>query len=206
MKMYVPPIAVAAPARARDTRMRLWGNFIGYEMVWFCAVIAAAHDMAWPGVLAFAGFAAWQLTLSPRRSTEYKLLGLALSCGLVLDGLLAATGWVRYAAAIPALPPGGAPLWILALWGSFALTLTQSLRYLQKRLWVAGLFGAMGGPLAFWCASRAWHVVAFDAPQWRGLLALAVGWSLAMVLLVGCARRELAQSVETKSEPCGGVR
>lgn len=199
--MSVSPTASDSFGRTgSDTRVRLWGNFIGYEAVWFCAVIAAAHGLTWPGVLAFAGFAAWQLALSSRRATECKLMVLALSCGLVLDGLLAASGWVRYDAAIPALPPGGAPLWILALWASFALTLTQSLRYLQKRLWVAGMFGFVGGPLAFWCASRGWSVVVFDAPQWRGLLALAVGWGVAMPLLADFARRELAAKSNAHGE------
>lgn len=203
--MHARSAAACSPDRVRrDARVRLWGNFIGYEAVWFCAVIAAAHGLSWPGVLAFAGFAAWQLGPSPRRLVEGKLVMLALCCGLVLDGLLGASGLIRYDAASPALPPGGAPLWILALWGSFALTLTQSLSYLQKRLWVAGLFGAIGGPFAFWCASRGWGVVRFDAPAWHGLLALAAGWGLAMPLLAGFARRELVRVTEVKPDPCGG--
>ncbi|MDN5923424.1 MAG: DUF2878 domain-containing protein [Xanthomonadales bacterium] len=192
--MMVLATTVTSRRRSRrHARVRLWGNFIGYEAVWFCAVIAAAHGLAWPGLLAFAAFAVWQLAMSKHRQVEYKLLVVALCCGLLLDGLLAASGLLGYATASPALPPGGAPLWILALWAAFALTLTQSLGYLQKHLWLAALFGALGGPLAFWCAAQGWGVVSFAAPAWHGLLVLAVGWGVAMPLLAGCARRELSK-------------
>lgn len=169
--------------------MKLWLNFVGYEIVWFVAVIGAARGLTWPGVLAVALFALWQCAVSSRRLTELKLMALAVGCGLVFDGFLAASGMVRYAVPYPSLPPGGAPLWILALWVAFALTLTQCLRYLQKNLWVAALFGGVGGPLVFWCAGRAWGVVHFPAPSGHELTALAVGWGLAMPLLAGMARR-----------------
>lgn len=168
--------------------MRFWGNLLGYQAVWFCAVIGAADGLLWPGLLALALFAAWQLYLSQQRSVELRLMAVALVCGVLLDGALALSGLARYVLPEPALPPGGAPLWILALWFSFALVLTQSLRYLQKRLWLAALFGAVGGPLAYLGAAKAWQVVQFQAPAWRGVLLLAVGWTVAMPLLAGLAR------------------
>lgn len=168
--------------------MKLWLNFVGYEAVWFCAVIAAAYGLVWPGPLAFVLFAACQVGLATQRRVQLQLMVVAITCGMVIDGLLAASGWIDYAARGPALPPGGAPLWILALWGAFALTLTESLRYLQKNLWIACLFGAIGGPLAYWFAARAWGVVRFAEPSWHAWLALAVGWGLAMPLLAGMAR------------------
>lgn len=166
-----------------------WANFVGYEVVWFCAVIAAAHGLAWPAVLAFSLFAAWQIGVSRRRQVQWRLLVLALGCGVVLGGAFSVSGLIGYATPHPALPPGGAPVWILALWGALALTLTSSLRYLQKNLWLACALGALGGPLAFWSAAQAWNVVRFANPQWHALLALAVGWALAMPLLAGMARR-----------------
>jgi hypothetical protein len=82
-----------------------------------------------------------------------------------------------------------APAWILALWVTFALTFSQSLRYLQSRLWLAALLGLLGGPLAYLGAARGWHVVTFAEPAWRGLLALALGWALATPALAWLARR-----------------
>ena len=168
--------------------MRVWGNFIGYQLVWFCTVITAAHGRVWPGALAFALFAAWQLVISRHCAADLKLIAMGVLLGALIDGTLALTGWSVYAASAPALPPGGAPIWILTLWASFALTLNETFSYLQKRLWLAAIFGAAGGPVAYLGAWRGWHAVTFIAPTWRGLAALAVGWGLAMPLLAGLAR------------------
>ena len=169
--------------------MRFWGNLLGYQAVWFCAVIATSQGFVWPGLVTMALFAFWQIHRAALPHVELRLMAVALACGLLLDGSLAMSGLARYALPGSAVPPGGAPLWILALWLSFALTLTQSLRYLQKYLVLAALFGAIGGPLAYLGAARAFAVVEFQAPQWHGVLALAAGWGLAMPLLAGLARR-----------------
>lgn len=168
--------------------MRFWGNLLGYQAVWFCAVIAAANGLLWPGLVSMVLFALWQIYLSRQPGVELRLMAVALGCGLLLDGSLAMSGLAHYVLPAIALPPGGAPVWILVLWLSFALTLTQSLRYLQKYLWLAALFGAIGGPLAFLGAARVWAVVQFAQPQWHALLVLASGWGLAMPLLAGLAR------------------
>lgn len=184
--------------------MNPWLGFLGYEAVWFAAVIGAEHGLAWPGVLAFVLFAGWQCAVSRQRRTELKLILLAVICGLIIDGSLASSGLVRYAVSGWSLPPGGAPLWILALWGAFALTLMHCLHYLQRNLAVAVLLGAVGGPLAYACAGRVWGVVHFSVPAWHALTALSVGWAVAMGCLAGMARywsgRSLQTSVEVRHE------
>lgn len=86
--------------------------------------------------------------------------------------------------------PGGAPLWILALWASFALTLNHSLRPLVETPRRAGLAGFLGGPLAYLGASRLRAAVRFSSPMWRALCILAVGWAVAVSLLGYLARRK----------------
>jgi hypothetical protein len=108
---------------------------------------------------------------------------------MAVDGAFAISGWVRYATPAPAWPPGGAPLWILALWASFAMTLNGSLRYLQGRLGMAVILGAVGGPLAYLGAARGWHAVSLVAPAGRGLLLVACGWAISVALLAALARR-----------------
>ena len=58
------------------------------------------------------GFAAISYWFSPLKRSDLRLVGTALLCGLLLDGALAATGWLRYAAPLPALP---GPAWIATL-------------------------------------------------------------------------------------------
>lgn len=162
--------------------MTRWANFVGYQLVWFAAVCGAARGAYWPAVLAVVLFASWQLAISAQRGPDARLAGVAVLTGVVLDGLLSATGVLHYAAGAPAVPPGGAPLWILALWVSFALTFNHSLRWLVGRPLLCLGLGAAGGPLAYAAAARL-GAVSFASPTWHGFVCLAVGWALACTLL-----------------------
>ena len=169
--------------------MNAWANFVGYQLVWFAAVGTAAGGRYRLGLAAAAVFVAVQPTLSRRRVLDFRLMMVSLVLGLLIDGCSAELGWIRYAAATPALPPGGAPLWILALWASFSLTLTRSLAWLCGHPVWAALFGALGGPLAYWSAARGFHAVRFEPPSYRAIAALSAGWSAAMSVLFYGARR-----------------
>ena len=169
--------------------MRFWGNLVGYQLVWLCTVMSAGRGSEWLGPLAFVLFATWQLAISRHVAADLKLIATGVLLGAVIDGTMALTGWSVYAASAAALPGGGAPIWILTLWASFALTLNETFSYLQKRLWLAAILGAVGGPAAYLGAWRGWHAVTLSEPTWRGLTALAVGWGVALPLLAGMARR-----------------
>jgi hypothetical protein len=164
--------------------MRFWANLLGYQAAWFIAVGFAARGLAWPGLLACTGFAAIAWWHSSSRRSDAWLACAALACGLALDGFLAASGWLRYAAPLPALP---APAWIVSLWVAFAMTLQHSMRWVMARPVLAVAFGAVGGPLAYWGASRGFHAVDFSMPV-QATLALAVGWGIAMLVFLTLAR------------------
>ena len=169
--------------------MIAWINFLAYQAVWFAVVISAARGHAALGLAAAGSFIAVQLAVSAWRALDARLLGAALVAGVAIDGGLASLGWLRYAAASPALPPHGAPLWILALWLSFALTLTRSLAWLMRRPELGVLLGAVGAPLAYGSAAHGWHAIEFAPPATRGAAALALGWGAAMALFAVLVRR-----------------
>ncbi|MDQ6648356.1 MAG: DUF2878 domain-containing protein [Pseudomonadota bacterium] len=177
--------------------MTLWLSLIGYQLVWFAAVIGAAHGLAWPGVVGLLIYASIQLVLARNIRVDLSLAATAIVLGFLLDGGLIRTGLASYAAPWPS--PALAPAWILALWAAFAMTFTQSLTWLQTRLWLAALMGLIGGPLAYLGAARAWHVVVFAPPAWRGLLWLGVGWALATPLLAWLAQRGIAGKSATQA-------
>jgi hypothetical protein len=164
--------------------MRFWSNLIGYQVAWFLAVGFAARGLAWPGIVACLGFAAISWWISPLRRSDLRLVGAALACGLLLDGTLAATGWLDYAAPLPALP---GPAWIAALWVAFAMTLQHSLQWVLVRPLAAMLLGTVGGPMAYWGAARGFDAVAFTAPT-QATVTLALGWGIAMAVFVAIAR------------------
>jgi len=167
--------------------MKFWISLIGYQLVWFAAVIGAEHGLVWPGVIGMLVYAACQLVAVRHYKTDLSLMATAIVMGFLLDGGLIRAGLASYATPWPSAAL--APAWILALWATFSLTFSQSLAYLQTRLWLAVLLGAVGGPLAYLSAARGWHVVTFVDPTWHALLWLGIGWGLATPALAWLAKR-----------------
>ncbi len=167
--------------------MNAVANFLGYQGVWLLAVLGAARGSVWPALAGLAAFATWQLATSRTRAADLKLTGLALLLGMLLDGALAASGLLRYATPAPALPAGGAPLWILALWAAFALTLNHSLAWVRRRALWAALLGGAGGPLAYAAAERLAGAVHWSRLPLATTALLAAGWAVALWLLARSA-------------------
>jgi hypothetical protein len=176
-------------------------NFVGYQLVWFVAVLGAGAGHWQPALWAGATFAALQLWFSRMRQGDLRLVAVALALGLLIDGLLARSAWLHYAVASPALPPGGAPLWILVLWVSFALTLNHSLQWLAAHRSWAILLGVIGGPLAYLGAARLSGAVTFGTPAWPALAVLAVGWGIAMAVLARPPARAAAGTETREALP-----
>lgn len=162
-----------------------WLNLLGNQLVWLVAVWGAGRGWQWPALVAAGLFVARELAVTPTPGVQARLLVLCLFCGLGVDGVAAASGTVQYAAAPWGWLP---PPWILALWAAFAMTVTVSMRFLQRHLVLASLTGLVFAPLAYLAAARGWDAVAFAPPAWQGLLVLGLGWSVALPVLAGCAR------------------
>ena len=169
-------------------------NIVGYQCVWFAAILGAVHGRWWSGVAAAAAFVLAQLAASRDRAGDARLVVWALLAGVLLDGTLSACGLLHYASPQPGL---AAPLWILALWAAFAMTVNHSLAFLKNRPLAALVLGAIGAPLAYLGAARGFGAVEFIAPAWRGVIVLAAGWAVALVLMTTLARRPPAPAEAT---------
>ena len=176
------------------SRLAIWANFIGYQIAWVIVVSAAGRGSAGIALVPEAAFIAWQLAASDQRKADVQLMLAALLCGVLMDGSLSFLGWLHYAAGAPAVPAGGAPLWILGLWMCFALTMPRSLAWLQGRLALSILLGAIGAPLAYWSGARGWSAVQFSTPAIKGTVGLAIGWAAAVPLLLNVSRRRAPAS------------
>ena len=157
------------------------GNAVGYQVVWLCCVAGASQGMAWLGPLAAAVFIAATLAFGGRARDDRRLLLLAIATGLVVDTAFAMTGWLRYASAWPW--PEIAPVWIVALWAAFSMTLNHSMAFLRERPALTAVLGFFGGPLAYWSAAGAFDAVNFGAPVPWVMAALAVSWACALPLI-----------------------
>jgi hypothetical protein len=162
-------------------------NGVAFQGVWVACVWGGATGRWWLGVVAAALFAAWQVPRSPDPAADLRLLGVVSVLGFVVDSVWAATGLITYASPVPSATL--APLWIVALWAGFALTLNHSMDWLAERPGLAALFGGIGGPLSFWIGANWWAAAEFSASTPVVVGALAVGWGTVTPLLFAMARR-----------------
>jgi hypothetical protein len=162
-------------------------NAVCFQLVWVAAVGGASNGWWWAGPLALAAFAAWQLPASRSRRADLMLMMGAAVAGFAIDTLWVQLDLMRFTTPLPW--PGVAPVWIVALWMGFALTLNHSLAALKRHLGLASLLGLVGGPLAYGIAARAWSAVDFSEPVWIALSALALAWGAITPLLLVMATR-----------------
>lgn len=165
--------------------MTILANALLFQLGWFAAVLGAAGDLPWIGVLAAAAIAAVHLARAARPLPELALLALAVVAGAGFDTLIVQAGWLRFDNGM--LVAGTAPVWMVALWANFATTLNVSMRLLRSRLLVAALFGAIGAPLAYYAGGKL-GAVEFIATG-PALGAIAAGWFVLCPLLFVAARR-----------------
>ncbi len=171
------------PRRPGTTQVAI--NFVLFQAGWFACVLGAAYGWPWIGTAAVAVIIAWHLANALQPAQETKLIAMALLIGALWDSALVTLGWISYPSGT--LVAGVAPHWILALWALFATALNVSMRWLKQRLWLAVLLGAVCGPLSYWGAVKL-GAVQFVDPL-RIVIALAVGWSLIMPVLMWFSRR-----------------
>ncbi|HWT16974.1 MAG TPA: DUF2878 domain-containing protein [Patescibacteria group bacterium] len=171
--------------------MKVIVNAALFQMVWFATVAGAGAGFWWTGLPVLLVFAIWQVRVSRWPRADLALIGAGIVLGFVIDSLLIAGGWLRYATPQPFAQ--FAPVWIIVLWAGFALTVNHSLSFLKQRVTLALLFGAIGGPLAYVGAARLFDAVAFTAPHAQVLAAIAVAWAIATPLLLAIATRLVAR-------------
>lgn len=160
-------------------------NVLLYQIGWFAAVLGAARGWPWLGVAVLAAVVAVHLVRARAPARELALLTLAFAIGAVFETLMVQAGLMRFDGG--ALLAGTAPVWMVALWASFATTLNVSLRALHGRLIAASLLGAVGAPLAYYAGQKLGAVQMVDAGA--ALAVVAAGWALLTPLLFLAARR-----------------
>lgn len=154
-------------------------NFILYNVGWFACVYFAANGRAWVGIVAVALVAAAHLLSVPAWRKETLTLLLAAAIGFCWESVLVSTGVLVYPTAADTAP--FAPAWIVALWINFATTINVSLAWVKKRWWIASIFGAIGGPLAF-AAGAGMGAVEFGDPLITPLV-IGAGWAVLLPLV-----------------------
>jgi hypothetical protein len=165
--------------------MRIAVNLLAFNAAWFACVLGGAWEVAWLAPLAAAGVVGVHLLVQPGWRAELALVASAMLFGFVLDSALVALGVFSPKRVV--LPAPLTALWLVMLWGSFATILNVSIRRFQGHWVVAGLFGAVGGPVAYYSGARL-GALEMGQPVWRSLILLGVGWAVAVPALLWLAR------------------
>lgn len=162
-------------------------NIVLFQLCWSGFVGGAGHGMWWIGVPLLTIFLAWQIKTSDVPRADVTLVLAAAVLGFVVDTLFLKAGLMTYASPIPF--EGLAPAWMTGLWIGFALTLNHSMKFLHHKHLIGFVFGAIGGPVAYYAAAHAWGALVIHDPAWQAYVALAIGWGVLTPVLVEIAVR-----------------
>jgi len=151
-----------------------------YQLGWWLCVLGAAHGQPLFGPVVLAGCLLIHLACIHGVGREAILMLVATVLGVIGDSLCSCAGAVAFGGGPH--PGPWPPLWMIVLWPAFAASLRLSLSFLQHRLRLAALLGALGGPLAYFAG---WRLGALHGPHGLGpfLGGVACEWAIAMPLL-----------------------
>ncbi|MFZ4576674.1 MAG: DUF2878 domain-containing protein, partial [Phycisphaerales bacterium] len=153
-------------------------NFAVFHGAWLAAMFVAAAGR--PLIATLAPAAAVTLHLwwaGEHRRKELTIVASAAAAGLLLDGpaILLGLYSTSHGTTITSI------IWFVALWANFATTLNSSLAWLNGKLWVAVVFGAIGGPLAYYGGQKIGAAAVSDT--WTSWLWITLEYALATPVL-----------------------
>ena len=160
-------------------------NFVLFQLGWLACVISAANQQPLFGAVIASVIIGFHIFRASIPANELKLIAIAILIGLAWDSILVWQGLLVYTTGM--WLPFLAPYWIIVMWALFATTLNVSLRWLKGKLWYAVVFGAMGGPLAYYAGQRLGAVEFSET--YLALGALFIGWAVFTPLLMVLSER-----------------
>jgi len=159
-------------------------NFVSFQLWWWACILSAKPGLGWAVLLLV--IAACCVHLQWIESWWHALpLLITTLLGCMLDQIAYNLGWLSFEH--HHTWPAFIPLWMIALWLAFSMTLNVSMRWLQGRTILAAILGGMFGPLAYLGAQQL-KVIDLPFSSWS-LLWVTVEWAVAMPLLLWIRRR-----------------
>jgi len=174
-------------------------NVVQFQLGWFALVLGVAWGYPVAGMAVACVLLACHLYGYGSRR-ELVLLAAVGLLGWLWESVLYTLGLLVH----PHWPPEVlvAPLWMAVLWLNFASTLNHSLAWLKDQPVLACLFGASGGPLAFWAGAKLGAVSFSD--ELVALVVLSGAWAVLMPLVMMLSVRLCGgggQAAATVGEP-----
>lgn len=148
-------------------------NFSIYQINWLLCILGQNSLVLFAILLIGCHY-----LFSPHPVKDLKLMALITFCGIILDGLLKATGFFTFSSDSWPIPN-----WLITVWMSLSLLPNYSLHWLKTRLRLAATLGAVGGPVAYWAGVRL-GAATFTWTVTQSLLLLALLWGLFWPLMM----------------------
>lgn len=157
-----------------------------FYVAWFGCVVGSAYYLLWPALLSTGILLVWQLHPARRHPSDLRVLLAAIIMGIFADSLWIQMGLLEFTEQRPL--PGFSPVWIVALWAAFALTINHCLYWLKHHPILPVLSGTIGGPMSYYAGVRL-EAVEYLQSTWVVSIWLAIGWTLAILALVKISRQ-----------------
>jgi len=149
-------------------------DIIGFKLCWILCAFSSKWEQPYLGPIVTLLFILIHLTIVKFNDRDIKIISLAILIGLIVDSLFFRLDLIIY--------QGGvltnfkiAPLWILSMWGGFAVTLLYSLNSIKNRYLISGLIGLIGGPLSY---NAGVQIGSIEIDEPLGYIMLAITWGL----------------------------
>ncbi len=165
--------------------MKIFINVLLYQLIWFLCVLGGNI-----GAMAALPLLLLHLALTRSRGADLKIMGMMLFLGLLVDGILQQIGFFIFTN--PGFP---IPLWLIVIWLGLAITPHHSLAWLKTRPVLSAVFGAVGGPVAYWAGARL-GAASFEWPLPQALAFLSVIWAFIWSLVMYCSVLFTADGIE----------
>ncbi len=150
-------------------------NLVLYDAAWTIAVLAAARANLALGIGAMLVVVIVHALLRLYAPREVPTLLLGVLAGSAADAIWLAMGLFRFSIEPANLAISAA--WFLSLWLGFSSVIAISLRWMWTRPALGLLFGALGGPLAYFIAGKL-GAITFAEPAWPALAAVGAQYAI----------------------------
>jgi len=156
-------------------------NILLFQLGWFACVLGGAYGYAILGSMVAVAIILFNCFVAVDRSSEIRLLGLALIIGLIFESIMTWQGLARYSHG--QLLDFMAPHWMILMWPLFAATLNLSMRWLKNlATLLTALLGAALAPLAYYAGYKL-GAVEYDNLM-LSLCIIAIAWAALLPVLV----------------------
>lgn len=160
-------------------------DYVVFQCGWACCVALGNRGALFALLVLLPLQALWP---SRRTFREWMLVLGCAAAGIVMDLGWQALGLLSFTGAVAA----GIPLWLLVLWLMFAGTLLHSLAFLQQRLVLAAVLGAVAGPLSYLAGMRL-GAASSGHDAWVVAVAMAPAWAVFLPVFARVARRTVRE-------------